>query len=125
MRIHSSILSASDFGRALKTAGLDTEGVYIDGITTHGSRKRSRAFELSLRAQDGRDRNGKGRRWPNGGSYGAETGYGKAATYDEWGWFIAALYGMDDQAIVGPYEDRDAFLRATGGAYPITFQSIS
>jgi hypothetical protein len=124
MRIHSDILMRADFASALSGTGLDADGVYLDGVTSHGSRKRARAYEVTLRAIHGKDRNGKTRRWPNGGAYGAETGYGNAATYDEWGYWIARLYGSDPRAIIGPYKSRADFLLRTDGAYPITFPSI-
>lgn len=60
------------------------------------------ALEIQLDAQE-RDR---GRRAGNTGSYGASTGYGGdgmfAATYDEWGFFLAAMYRMDQAMRVEP-----------------------
>jgi hypothetical protein len=111
MRIHTDLMDQSALRDALANSGLTGEGVYIKAITVHGSRKRARAYELTLRAEEGGDRHGKKRRWPNGGSYGADAGYRKAATYDEWGYFIDAIFDIDPEAIVGPYADRDALRR--------------
>jgi hypothetical protein len=111
MRIHTNQLSATDLHDALAGAGLIAEGVYIDGLAVRGSRKRAQAYELTLRAGEGRDRHGKARRWPMGAPHGADTSADKAATYDEWGYFIDAIFDIDPEAIVGPYADRDALHR--------------
>lgn len=119
MRIHSNTLTVANFGKALQASGLRADGVYIDGITCHGSRKRAGAFEIVVRATDGTDRHGKRRTWPNGGSHGAATGRGKAATYDEWGYLIAALYAIDPDAICGPYSGAENFHAVTSDRYEI------
>lgn len=63
------------------------------------------ALEIQLEAA-ARDR---GRRAGNSGSYGAmRPEYdGYAATYDEWGFFLAALYRLDDKARCAPNFKRD------------------
>lgn len=43
----------------------------------------------------------------------------KGATYDEWGYWIAQLYVIDSEAIVGPYNDEFDFHRQTRDAYRI------
>lgn len=58
----------------------------------HGGPGFAYALEIQLEALT-RDR---GRRAGNSGSYGAGENY--AATYDEWGFFLAALYRMDEGA---------------------------
>jgi hypothetical protein len=125
MRIHSDTLSKMHLIHALQEAGLQYEGVHLNFNGTHGSRSHHRAFEVTLRATPGKDRNGKVRRWPNGGSYGADTGYGKAATYDEWGYFIAEVYRKDPDAKVGPYDNLADFTRQTRGAYSMAIADLA
>ena len=81
MRIHSNTLTSLDIYRA--TDGLD--GVYAD-VTTVGSRSHAGAFEVRLtgtstrRTMDGRD---------------------QAATWDQWGAFIAGIFEADPVAVLG------------------------
>jgi hypothetical protein len=118
MRIHSDTLTRDDFGRALADAGLIADGVFLDGLMIHGSRSRAHGFEVRLAAMPGRDRNGKARRAPNSGTRGSLAGV-KAATYDEWGYWLAELYDRDPDAIAGYYKGRDHFHRTTRDAYRI------
>ena len=73
-------------------AGTIAEHVSFKTCDTRGRRGTGIALEIQLEAT----RRDRGRRAGNTGSYGASTGYGGdglyAATYDEWGFFIAALY---------------------------------
>jgi hypothetical protein len=103
MRIHSDTLSTRDLFHALDEVATHT-GSAVDLLKAekYSSRKRARALEVQL-SSDGRlthcrtmsDRN----------AY--------AATWDQWGWFIAHLYSVDRDAIVGPYADFQDFHRQT------------
>jgi hypothetical protein len=116
MRIHSDTLSNPDLVLALRRAGLQSEGVQLCINGTHGSRSHHRAVDVTLRAVVGRDRNGKARRPPmQGADIGAD--YPRAATYEEWGYFIAAVYCEDPDAKVGPYENVDDFDQKTRYAF--------
>lgn len=117
MRIHTDSLDIGDIEAALSRANRGVQAVYLDGCTRFGSRSRARAYEVVLRARDGRDRYGKVRTWPNSGSYGAETGEGKAATYDEWGHFLAEVFVADPEAIAGYYKSAADFEDKTRGKY--------
>jgi hypothetical protein len=125
MRIHSDTLSKMHLIHALQESGLQAEGVHIDLGSTHGSRSHQRAFEVTLRAAAGKDRNGKVRRWPMGAPHGADTSSFKAATYDEWGYFIAEVYRKDPDAKVGPYADLADFTRQTRGAYSMAIADLA
>lgn len=109
MRIHTDHLSRGDLTAAVSKAGL--RGVWIDGMTEHGSRSRKRAFEVRLAASPR-----PGRRFRNSGQYGAESAT-YAATYDEHGEWIAQLYALDADAIVGPYRGRADFHAQTKSHY--------
>ena len=85
MRIHSDILTRQD----IYTAVDNLPGVYVD-VTEHGSRTHAAAYEVSLEG------NGYAK---NTGKYGA--GDEIAATWDEWGVFLARLFDKDPDARCG------------------------
>ena len=117
MRLHTS-LTKDDVAQALRES-VGPDGVYFDHFTLHSSRTHPQAYELRLTADPGRDRNGKARRNVNTGQYGM--GAYKAATYDEWGYFMAAVYARDSFAKFGTaYNGAEDFMRKTRHAYPIT-----
>jgi hypothetical protein len=108
MKIHSDTLTHADVYRATTAAGM--HGVRVEGLTYHGSRSRDHAFNVSLR--------GNSTRRPNPGT-GSRTVYEDeyAATWDEWGMFIEALYTLDPNALVGQYGPRHVFDEATAGRF--------
>lgn len=86
MRIHSDIIIGHEFyDSALIIPGGDVAAEY----TRHGSRSRDHAFEVSLTGHGERHTRTKA---------GNE---GKAATWDDWGFFIAALFEIDPNAFWG------------------------
>jgi len=119
MRLHTK-LTHEQIHRAMdaaKSSGRVDSEVWFDKIDAFGSRKRDRAFEIKLR-WDGVKEKGDGRRWTNSGNRGADSeangGDGHyAATYDEWGWFIAELFSQDPEAIFGTYDGIKGFEAAT------------
>lgn len=141
MRIHFTLPGTSpDFKietardaaiRALhecKEAGTVARHVRFKTLTSHkGGGDFASALEIQLEAMT-RDR---GRRAGNSGSYGAmRSEYdGYAATYDEWGFFLAALYRMDEDARCAPnfkrdiahYYDAEDFHEKTGRTYDATY----
>jgi hypothetical protein len=106
VRIHTDLLVDADFPGAAP-AHIDVE------FERHGSRKRTRAYEVRLSTDTKVP--GDGRRRPNSGRYGSAGGW--AATYDEWGAFIAQLYSYDPEALIGPYTSERQFHEATHGRY--------
>jgi len=124
MRIHSNHITANDVMVALvdeKRAGRIAPTVRFKELAEHGSKSHARAIEVQLESTSKVE--GDGRRVGNSGSYGAmgwENGY--AATYDEWGWLIAALYRLDYWAVWGSaknpvYADGDHFNERTAFTY--------
>jgi hypothetical protein len=80
MRIHcSNDVTTSTIYAAARHARVDVT------ITEHGSRSRDHAFNVKLE--------GESRRRPNGGASGAGSGY--AATWDQWGVFLAFIFDVD------------------------------
>lgn len=124
MRIHTDKFRASAVADALAAellVGRIAPHVTFKVLVEHGSRLRDFAIEIQLEAEV-RD---SGRRAGNSGSYGAmipeHDGY--AATYDEWGWLLAALYEIDKDMVVGAgmanaiYDSRVTFDHKTGMTY--------
>jgi len=68
-------------------------------FTQHGSRSRDRGFEVRL--------TGESKRRPNSGTRGAGDDY--AATWDQWGVFIAYLFDRDPEMMTQDYADLDEF----------------
>jgi hypothetical protein len=123
VRIHTDTLTRENIQQALIAEiekGRIARHVSFKVLTEGGSRSHRRSFEVQLEAAE-RDN---GRRVGNSGSYGAmrpeHDGY--AATYDEWGWLLAALYQIDPAFIVGTvkhpvYDGRDDFDHKTALTY--------
>jgi hypothetical protein len=114
MKIHTDHISYTDLHDALRVAGLSA--LYAE-VSSHGSRSRHHSFNVKLTADAGRDRNGKKRRLENSGQYGA--GYNFAATYDEWGYWLAELFERDPDMTATYYKSRDDFHAQTGGKYRV------
>lgn len=121
MRIHTDTLSPMHVINALqaeKQAGRIAHEVTIKKIRKHGSRARARGIEVQLTASAP----GGGRRVGNSGSYGPMTDGTYAATFDEWGWLLAALFKRDPAMIVGSptmpdYESAEHFHAVTAWTY--------
>lgn len=120
MKIYTNDPNINPHG-ALVACGLSREGVYAEVYGPFNARKRGHRFVVKLSADPGHDRFGTKRRWSNSGSWGAATpsnGYvgeplgEKAATFDEWGVFIAELFKRDPGAIVGYYNSQADLAKA-------------
>lgn len=110
MKLHSDILDGPAIFNALraaKTAGKVTHDIYFVQFNASGSRSRARGFDIQLGTDDRTTGPTKSRRYKNSGKYGADAIW--AATYDEWGWFIAYLFDTDPDATFGPYKGQQDF----------------
>lgn len=87
----------------IQLAAMDA-GVDLVKCEEHGSRKSTRAFEIKLE--------GASKRRSNGGSSGAGSGY--AATWDQWGVFLAAIFAVDPDASCWAYKNSADFDYQTG-----------
>ena len=101
MRIHTDTLTREQLYAALP---FDVHAY----ITPKGSRKRARAFEVTLFVLEKDDLH---RRYGNSGGYGSSEDV--AATWDEWGVWMARLYEIDPDALIGWYESYHHFLDMT------------
>lgn len=122
MNLYSDRITTEDISDALtaeKKAGRIAGHVFFEQLkqfTPKGSTYGT-GWHIKLAASY----SGEGRRWGNSGGYGSTSV--TAATYDEWGWLLAALYDQDNYLFVGfgpgspVYEDRWAFEARTGRSY--------
>lgn len=84
MRIHSDIITRDQIIAAVPSTA------YIGKLTEHRSQSRDHSFEVNL--------GGSGK---TGGQWGQLDG--KAATWDEWGIFLSALYAIDPDMFTPAY----------------------
>src|SRR6188474_3141328 len=91
MRLHTDILTAADVYAATISRGM--RGVYAD-VATVGSRSHARALDVHLSGTSSRRVNA-------GTSHVDRFALDHAATWDEWGMVIAALYELDPSAVWG------------------------
>lgn len=118
MRIHISNPTGLTVDGALRTAkeqGKVTPDVHTVVFTHHGSRTHRTAVEVQLGTYDKTTGPTKSRHYKNSGTHGADSIW--AATYDEWGWFLSALFAVDPTAKAGPYNGERDFHEKTNGAY--------
>lgn len=121
MRIHSNtpsaVNTASDALHDAKDAGLIPAHVVFDILhPAGGSRTHRSTAEVHLSATFKAP--GDGRRYANTGHNGANRD-NLAATYDEWGFFLAALFTLDPSAKT-PYDaSAKAFSARTAGKYSV------
>ena len=110
MIIRSNQISRSDIGAAARAAGvnfIDTNAGYSRGyfepIREFTPRSYQFGYEVFLTGSS-----------PYAAAHQSYQGYGeKAATWDEWGLFIEALYEIDPAARIGHYTGRENFRQVT------------
>lgn len=108
MRIHTDTLTSADVYNACDAATRSVSGtktVRPTRLELHGSRKRARAFDVILTGSNSRRQNG---------------GQDYAATYDEWGYFLAHLFARDPQMTCDYYDDAADFQTKTDRRYVFT-----
>ena len=117
MRLHSDILTDNDIRNALADSEVPSH-VGFDKFISGGSRTRKHAWDLHL-ATDTKIAGDK-RRHGNPGNGRAPRSDAYAATYDEWGYFIARLFEKDPNAIFGNYKGQDDFDSQTTWKFCLT-----
>ena len=116
MKIHSDHLDEAKLRDALATAkdaGLVARDVVL-AIYPTGSRKRAHAWDCHLSTSEKRRPDGKVRHRA-GSSISLRP---SAATYDEWGHWLANVFTCDPNAIAGSYGSGPHFHYMTEGRYP-------
>jgi hypothetical protein len=109
MRIHGNDITDATLAHAAASHGMTSVTVLFE---PHGSRSRARAYEVQLR--------GTSPRRPNSGGYGPlDTDSGlHAATWDEWGMFLAAVFAADPSVTIPRlYDDAVHFHWATANRF--------
>lgn len=116
MRIHTALDNES-FGPLVATPKLRAD-VYMERWYEYGSRTHARAYDVILRGLRSITRDGEKRRRPNSGTSRNHYMTGQwAATYDEWGWFLAALFELDPLARCGSYNGVADFHEKTNNKF--------
>lgn len=97
MRIHTT-LDLSD----ITSAAHAVPGVSVSAISRHASRSRAHGIEIKLHGSSSRQ---------------TQSNDGNAATWDQWGQFIANVFDADPDAIVGVYPDQNYFTWFTSARF--------
>lgn len=103
MRIHTDTLTQLNVFEAARHARVEVD------MSSHGSRKRDHAFNVLL--------TGESRRRPNSGKGGASDDY--AATWDQWGVFLAFLFNLDPHMVTPYYADANEFHTRTSDRFDV------
>jgi hypothetical protein len=115
MKLHSDKITIDNIYAALLAAknagGVAKDVTFVVGHKSL-SRSRQHGYEIQLGTLDKTSGPTRTRHYKNSGTNGAENVY--AATYAEWGWFIAELFAIDPDATFGPYKGIDDFNTKTG-----------
>lgn len=110
MKIYSDTLTRDDLYAALP------DGVMVADIREiRNPRKRARGWQITLEGYAARHT-----RRRNSGTWGAVPTageYGYAATWDDHGVWMAALYEIDPLALIAEYANRDDFYESTEHAH--------
>lgn len=112
MKIHTDILNHSNLVDAMNAAGRYAPSVSLNVNSEHKSNSHRRAFDVALRGNGQRHT-----RRPNPGFRGALRNDEYAATHDDWGYFLAAVYAQDPNAKTGEYHNAEDFHAKTKGMY--------
>lgn len=97
MKIHTNTLDMPDLVEASHIARVDFSRIDRKGSQTH-----ERAFDVILTGESNKMQNG---------------GREKAATWDQWGVFLAVLFDKDPSMTTTYYADADAFARKTADRF--------
>lgn len=132
MKLHSSspkidampILLALN---AAKKAGHVGTDVYFVQLEPAGTRTRNKAWNIQLGSNHKRGRLAGGtevkRRPKNTGVRGSDGQFPFAATWHEWGFFIAEIFRLDPEAVFGPYKGAEDFHEQTRYQFHPTYRS--
>lgn len=138
MILHTKLTEAEvrDALHVIKFHGLVAEDVQFAVLTCRGSRSHARTFDLQLGTRrqfslpygytDRHDRKPNGRRRL---SVNGVEGYAYAATWHEWGYFIAEIFSRDPEATwrsrLGGYSSPGDFQDKTNGRFPVRSAPVS
>lgn len=118
MKLHSDIIDLTGVYDAMltaKRAGLVSADIAFVVLHKSPSRSRHNGFEIQLGTNDKTTGPSRSRKFKNSGHSGADNIY--AATWDEWGFFIAELFAIDPDATFGSYKGLTDFNVQTGNKF--------
>lgn len=110
MKVHTDTIGLLDIRYALQDAQREASNVWIDHDAytfTRNGRKRKMTHNVLLIGEGARHT-----RRRNSGGFGAKTD-DFAATWMDWGWFIAVMFRYEPTAVIGQYDGREDFLDQT------------
>lgn len=108
MFIHT-VLTESELRATMPRTGLDDVRLHILG--TGRSRSHPNRFEVALRGVGARHTHVPRTHILD------RSEYERAATYDDWGWWLAEVFEMDETARCGNYRGRQEFEQVTRHLY--------
>lgn len=118
MKIHTNLIEEAHLTRARTYAMEQAEqgAFWIADMEVQGSRTHGHKLVVHLEGDGSTSR-----RRRNSGTYGAVVG-SFAATYDQWGWFLAYLFDIDPEARTDGrgYNGFDNYHEQTQGKYLLT-----
>ena len=117
MKLHTALTETEirDCLARAQEAGEVPADVAFDLFSPAGSRSHRGAWEVHLATARNDTRDDERKR--PAAAYSGGSGLRYAASYDEWGWFLAEFFRADPGAKVGPYKGQAGFHARTEGAY--------
>lgn len=115
MKIYADTIGLFEIRDAIADAQLEAAGAWIDHDThtlSHKGRRRAMTHNVQLIGTAGRHT-----RRRNTGQRGADAG-DFAATWMDWGWFIAVMFRFEPTAVIGQYDGQADFLDQTRRMIP-------
>lgn len=117
MKLHTKLLphEISDAFRTVKDDGDMTADIEFVQFDAENSRSHDNGYKIQLGTYDPKSGPKNSRYHKNSGQYGASDIW--AATYDEWGCFVAEIFSRDPGAKFGSYDGVDDFNAKTEDRY--------
>jgi hypothetical protein len=122
MKLHTKLDIGEVYNSLIVTKAreLMTEDIFFHKLIEEPSKTHSHGYIIQLATTDQRSGPKNSRYYKNTGTRGAHSTGGDrlwAATYDEWGWFIADLFERDPSASFGHYKTAAKFHEMTKNKY--------
>lgn len=110
MKLHTTLgyQQITQAMRDVKSRGQMTEDVMFVQFEHENSNSHPNGYLIQLGTLDKTTGPTNSRHYKNSGQWGSDNTMW-AATYDEWGWFIAELFELDPDAKFGRYKNYDDF----------------
>jgi hypothetical protein len=126
MKLHTKLSTQDVYDALIVThaRGLMTTDVHFVQFIEEPSKSRPNGYKLQLGTRDQHSGPKNSRYYKNTGKRGAHSERNEgdpvwAATYDEWGWFIADIFDRDPEASFGHYKTKALFEQMTKGKYKL------